>query len=57
MSRFILYRVGEMFNANIILHPKPFDDKSGSGAHVNCSTLDMRNEASKYASNRDNNLI
>lgn len=47
MSRFILIRVGELYNVNIEFHPKPFDNKPGSGAHVNISTLDMRNEANK----------
>ena len=46
-----------MFNANISLNPKPFANKSGSGAHINISTLDMRNETNKHSNNKENNLL
>ena len=44
ISRYILYRVGEKYNVEMNIDPKPIisNEWNGSGMHVNFSTLDMR---------------
>jgi len=42
MSRYILIKVAEKYNAVISFHPKPFPELNGSGAHTNFSTKQMR---------------
>ena len=45
MSRFLLHRVTEDFNAYVSFHPKPYlGDWTGSGAHTNFSTKETREE-------------
>ena len=44
ISRWIMERVGEMYNVHVCWDPKPFKNLNGSGAHTNFSTLSMRNE-------------
>jgi glutamine synthetase len=57
MSRFILHRVGEMFNSHIDFSPQPIPNKQGfSGGHINVSNVYMRNEFYKMSIEKEHNL-
>jgi glutamine synthetase len=44
IARYLLERIAEKYDCKISYNPKPFQDLSGSGCHVNFSTTSTRNE-------------
>lgn len=46
LARYLLVRLAERYNYQIIFHPKPLPNENGSGCHCNFSTKEMRNDIS-----------
>lgn len=44
VSRYLLEKISELQDVNIVWDAKPISDRNGSGCHVNYSTKDMREE-------------
>jgi glutamine synthetase len=55
IARYILFRLAERYNYQIVLHPKPLLNENGSGCHCNFSTKEMRNDI-KFIHNAINKL-
>jgi glutamine synthetase len=44
IARYILIRIAEKYNYKVCFDPKPFDNKAGSGGHINISFDDIRTD-------------
>jgi len=44
VARYLLERIAQKYNYSINYNPKPYPNKSGSGCHVNFSTIETRHE-------------
>jgi glutamine synthetase len=43
IAKYLIIQIAEKYNANIVFHPKPYENENGSGCHINFSTISTRN--------------